>query len=279
MERKLDLTGPKVEEAVRAIGRRTDLKPTVGVILGSGQGGFSRRLTQADRFPFHEIPHFYQPMVAGHEGLLTVGRLGGKALAVMEGRIHLYEGYFLREVVFPIRVLHSLGVRDIIVCNASGGLSGRLAVGQVMVVADHLNLLGDNPLVGQMHQDRENPFLDMVDAYDQSLRRLAAEVGLELGEELPEGVLAAVVGPCYETPAESRMLALLGADAVTMSSVPEVIMARFLGMRVLCLSLITNVHAPPSATSHGDVLRVAYGRASFLMELIARVAIRLAPVV
>ncbi len=276
-EKTVDIMTDRVDKAIEVISRFMADSPSMGIILGSGQGGFSRRLSGANFISYQKIPFFFQPMVPGHEGILTLGSLEGRPVAVLEGRIHLYEGYFMREIVFPIRVLHRMGVRDLIICNAAGGLSDRVTAGQVMVVADHLNLMGTNPLIGQIHQAAESPFVNMTTAYDAGLRRLAVETGAGLGETLAEGVLAAVPGPCYETPAESRMLKRLGADAVTMSSVPEVIMARFLGMRVLALSLITNIHGSETALDHREVLAVARRRTGFLMELIARVAPRVMP--
>jgi purine-nucleoside phosphorylase len=273
----MDVYAAREEQALDVISRHTSCAPALGIILGSGQGGFSRRLTGAKFISYRNIPFFFQPLVPGHEGVFTTGSLGGRPVAVLEGRIHLCEGYFMREIVFPVRVLYRMGVRDLIICNAAGGLSERLAVGQVMMVAYHLNLMGSNPLIGQIHQGADSPFVSMSDTYDPGLRRLAREAGDELGDALAEGVLAAVPGPSYETPAESRMLRVLGADAVTMSSVPEVIMARFLGMRVLAFSLITNTHGSRDSTKHRDVMLVARRRTGFLMDLIARVALKINP--
>jgi purine-nucleoside phosphorylase len=275
MQRHVDTVAARVAGAVEAIARHTSLAPALGIILGSGQGGFSRRLLSADYIPFAGIPHFYQPLVPGHEGILSIGLLEGQPVAVLEGRIHQYEGYFMREIVFPVRVLAALGARELVVCNAAGSLTPRLGVGRVMAVADHLNLMGQNPLTGQIHQATGgSTFLDMRETYDPRFRSLARETAEELGEDLAEGVLAAVPGPCFETPAESRMLAGLGADAVTMSTVPEVIMARFLGLKVLGLSLITNTH-DGTAADHREVLSVAHRRTGFLMELIARTAVKI----
>ena len=276
-EDALDIVGGRVDKAVEVITRRSSVSPEIGVILGSGQGGFSRRLEGAGYIPYREIPYFFQPMVPGHEGVLSLGELAGRKVIVLEGRIHTYEGYFMREVVFPVRVLQRMGVRSLITCNAAGGLDTSMSVGDVMVVSDHINLMGTNPLVGQIHQGRGCPFISMSGAYDGEYRRLAWEKGRDLGEDLKEGVLAAVNGPCYETPAESRMLRTLGADAITMSSVPGVIMARFLDMRVLGLSLITNVHDPDRVMDHQDVLNVAHSRTGFLMELIAGIIPALDP--
>ena len=271
LEEAPDIMATRVEKALDAIAGHTSVSPKVGVILGSGQGGFSQRLEGADYIPFRKIPYFFQPAVPGHEGVMSLGELNGLEVAVLEGRIHLYEGYFMREIVFPVRVFHRLGVRNLVVCNAAGGLNRRLSAGDVMLVSDHINLMGTNPLIGHLHQSGQNPFLDMTDTYHRGFRETALETGRELGEELTEGVLAAVPGPCFETPAESRMLLNLGADAVTMSTVPGVIMARFLGMGVLGLSLITNLHHQESPLDHQEVLEVAHRRIGFLMELIARV--------
>lgn len=270
MEKVADIMTRRLDGAIKVISGYTARVPSIGVILGSGQGGFSSRLRSADYIPYRKIPFFFQPVVPGHEGIMSIGELNGCDVAVLEGRIHFYEGYFMREIVFPVRILHRMGVRDIIICNAAGGISPRLSAGQIMIISDHINLMGANPLVGQIHQKGESPFLSMAGAYHPPYREIAAKVGAELGEDLAEGILAAVSGPTYETPAESRMLKMMGADAVTMSTIPEVIMARFLGIRVLGLSLITNLHKTESTIDHGEVLNIARQRIGVLMEVIAR---------
>jgi purine-nucleoside phosphorylase len=272
----VDVTTPRVERAIRVISRATSLRPEIGIALGSCREDFSRRLDRPVSLPYPSIPFFFQPLAPGHGGILSLGLLKGRAVAVLEGRIHLHEGYFMRDIVFPIRVLHRLGVGILIVVNGAGGLSPHLCQGQAMLVTDHLNLMGSNPLIGQIHAGRENPFLCMEEVYDADLRRQARDVAATTGENLAEGVLAAVPGPCFETPAERRHLASMGADAVTMSSIPEVIMARFLGLRVLCLTLIHGAFggepAPPTVDP-SDATRPA----ARLMDLVSRIVGSLPP--
>lgn len=277
MRRWDSAVGHRVEEACEAITRRIPVTPRVGVILGSGQGGFSRRVTGAGYLAYEDVPHFYRPSVAGHDGVVAIGEVHGVPTAVLEGRIHQYEGYFPREVVFPVRVLQRLGVRDLILSCSAGGLHPSLRIGQLMIVEDHLNLTGSNPLTGERRGDESGAFLCMDGVYDPTLREIALEAGRALGEEARGGVLAGVSGPSYETPAERRMLAMLGADAVTMSTVPEVIMARFLGMRVLALAMITNRHDSSEPPDHREVLAVAGRKTRFLADVLERVVSQLPP--
>ena len=244
------------EKAAAAIRSRTgDDEPSIGLILGSGLGGLSRSISQSTRLPFAEIPGFPAATVAGHDGALIVGQLGGQRVAALSGRFHMYEGHPAALAAFPVRVLHALGARVLFVSNAAGGISPRLAVGDLMMISDHLNLMGANPLVGGA-EDGEVRFPDMTDAYDPGLRRSLRTTAEKLGIPLREGVYAGLLGPSYETPAEVKMLRGLGADAVGMSTVPEVIVARALGMRVAGVSCITNAAAgvTGAALSHTEVL-------------------------
>jgi purine-nucleoside phosphorylase len=265
-------------KAAKAIRKRAELQqPTVAVILGSGLGGLSRSIDNAVRIPFGDIPGFPEATVAGHEGAVIVGSLGGREIVALSGRFHMYEGHPAALAAFPVRVFHALGARDLFVSNAAGGISAKLAVGDLMMISDHLNLMGTNPLVGEAREG-ETRFPDMTDAYNPGLRRILRTTAEKLGVTLREGVYAGVLGPSYETPSEVKMLRLLGADAVGMSTVPEVIVARALGMRVVGVSCITNAAAgvTGAALSHAEVLettnRVSAAFQSLVTEFLARSA-------
>jgi purine-nucleoside phosphorylase len=215
----------------------------------------TRSIKESVRIPFPDVPGFPAATVAGHDGALIVGQLGGQRVAALSGRFHMYEGHSAALAAFPVRVLHALGARVLFVSNAAGGISPKLAVGDLMMISDHLNLMGTNPLVGAA-EDGEVRFPDMTDAYDPGLRRSLRTTAEKLGIALREGVYAGLLGPSYETPSEVKMLRSLGADAVGMSTVPEVIVARALGMRVAGVSCITNAAAgvTGAALSHSEVL-------------------------
>ena len=228
-------------DAVRARFSRT---PAAGLILGSGLGALGREIEVAAAIDYREIPGFPLSTVESHAGRLLCGTLGGQAVVAMQGRFHRYEGYSLQQVTFPVRVLRALGAETLVVSNACGGMNPLWSAGDLMLIADHINLLGDNPLIGP-NDDRLGPrFPDMSMPYDDSLRALAREVALAGGITLREGVYAAVAGPNLETRAEYRMLRTCGADVVGMSTVPEVIVAVHGGMRVLGLSIITDMCLP-----------------------------------
>jgi len=263
-------------KAAAAIRKLADSQqPKIGIILGSGLGGLSKSIGDAVRIPFREIPGFPEPTVAGHEGAVIVGSLGGREVVALSGRFHMYEGHPAALAAFPVRVFHALGAQDLFVSNAAGGISSKLAVGDLMMISDHLNLMGANPLVG-VAQKGEIRSPDMTDAYNPGLRWLLRTAAEKLGITLREGVYAGLLGPSYETPSEVKMLRLLGADAVGMSTVPEVIVARALGMRVAGVSCITNAAAgvTGSALSHAEVLettnRVSAVFESLVMEFLAR---------
>jgi purine-nucleoside phosphorylase len=267
----------KAAEAIRKrVGER---HPGVGIVLGSGLGGLANAIENSAHIPFGEIPGFAQTSVAGHEGAVIVGSLGGRDVVALSGRFHVYEGHPASLAAFPVRVFHALGVREMFVSNAAGGISPRLAVGDLMMITDHLNLMGTNPLIGPA-QEGETRFPDMTDAYDPGLRRVLRTAAEELDIPLREGVYAGLLGPSYETPSEVKMLRLLGADAVGMSTVPEVIMARTLGLRVVGVSCITNAAAgvTGAALSHAEVLettrRVSGAFESLVTEFLARSAAR-----
>lgn len=242
-------------DAAEYLRERLARAPEVLVVLGSGLGGLADAVENGVSIPFEDIPGFPASGVAGHPGRYVAGSLEGRAVLVQAGRFHLYEGHAPELVAMPVRVAADLGVETVILSNASGGVNPRLVPGALMVIEDHLNLMGRNPLVGVPAPD-EVRFPDMSAAYDRELRRHAEEVARNLGLSLESGVYAGVLGPSYETPAEVRMLARLGADAVGMSTVPEVIAARALGLRVAGVSCISNPAAGLSAVplSHDDVL-------------------------
>jgi len=243
-------------KAANAIRARADARqPSIGIILGSGLGGLGAKIADAVRIPFGDIPGFPEATVVGHEGTMLLGSLGGRDVVALSGRFHVYEGHSAALAAFPVRVFHALGARDMFVSNAAGGMSPKLAVGELMMITDHINLMGTNPLAGEV-QETDSRFTDMTDAYDPAFRRILRNSAEELGITLREGVYACVPGPSYETPAEVKMLRMLGADAVGMSTVPEVIVARGLGMRVAGVSCITNAAAgvTGAALSHAEVL-------------------------
>jgi purine-nucleoside phosphorylase len=246
---------PRLEAARSAISATRRVTPTVGVVLGSGLGAFADSLDESSIVPYAEVPHLPRPGVAGHGGRLCFGNVGPVSVACLDGRVHLYEGYPANVVVFASRLLVALGCRTIIITNAAGGIRAGLLPGSLMLITDHLNLTGENPLVGQA-----GAFIDMTQAYDPALCGLARRAAREIGVDLEEGVYAGLRGPSYETPAEIRMLKVLGADAVGMSTVLEVIALRHAGARVAAVSNVTNLAAGLSETplSHREVQETAH---------------------
>jgi purine-nucleoside phosphorylase len=250
----------KIDKAVQRLRERLeDRKPRVGLILGSGLGSFAERLADAVAVPYGDIPGFPVSSVAGHAGQLVAGRVGQTECLVMQGRVHYYEGYALDEVVFPTRVLLSFGCRAMVITNAAGGIHADYSAGDLVLLRDHLNLMGANPLRGPNPDALGPRFPDMTTAYDPALRAVAKQVAREQDVDLKSGVYAALSGPTYETPAEIRMLATLGADLVGMSTVPEVIAANHMGARVLGLSCVTNLAAgiSPTPLTHEEVAETA----------------------
>lgn len=262
----------RLDEAAAVVRNRTFLQPSIGVVLGSGLGAFADSLTDSASVPFDQIPHFPVPSVSGHSGALVVGRAGTVPIAVLQGRVHSYEGHSLEDVVFPVRTLGRLGVRTVVMTNAAGAINPDFAAGDLMVLKDHINLLG-NPLLGPNEARLGPRFPDMTEAYDPELRRLAAEACAAAGAVAHEGVYIAVPGPSYETPAEIRMARTLGADAVGMSTVPEVIAARHMEIKVLAISCLTNPAAGVSdqPLAHDDVLAVGERMRSTLLDVLSRV--------
>ncbi len=245
----------RIEAAARVVRDRASLRPDVGIILGTGLGGLANEIKLASSIPYQEIPGFPLSTVESHAGRLLLGQLGKRPVVAMQGRFHRYEGYDLAEVTFPVRVMRALGVQTLIVSNACGGMNPLWGPGDLVLLSDHINLLGDNPLVGS-NDDRLGPrFPDMSAPYDPALRSLARTVALELGITLREGVYVAVPGPSLETRAEYRMLRTVGADVVGMSTVPEVIVAAHAGMRALGISIITD-QCLPDALEPADIGRI-----------------------
>ncbi|HYR97556.1 MAG TPA: purine-nucleoside phosphorylase [Gemmatimonadales bacterium] len=266
-----------IDAAVRAVRARTKVVPEVAIILGTGLGGLAAEMTVEARIPYGEIPGFPLSTVESHAGELLVGTLAGRQVAAMRGRFHCYEGYTPQQIALPVRVLERLGARTLMVSNACGGMHPLWSPGDLMLIADHINLLGANPLVGP-NDDRLGPrFPDMSEAYDSGLRALARGVALERGIALREGVYVAVTGPNLETRAEYRMLRALGADVVGMSTVPEVITAVHMGMKVLGVSIITDQCLPDALapTSVEQIIAVARAAEPALTDLVGGVLERL----
>lgn len=245
----------RVADAARLVRGRTTLRPEIAIVLGTGLGALAEEIELEATIPYGEIPGFPLSTVESHTGRLLLGRLAGRAVVAMQGRFHRYEGYDLRQVTFAIRVLHALGAGTLVVSNACGGMHPLWAAGDLVLLSDHINLLGDNPLVGP-NDDRLGPrFPDMSAPYDPALRALARAAALDLGIVLREGVYVAVPGPNLETRAEYRMLRAMGADVVGMSTVPEVIVAVHQGMRVMGISIITD-QCLPDALERADIGRI-----------------------
>ena len=267
-----------LEETVGAIRKRCARRPAVGLILGSGLGALADTLHDGTVIPFRELPHFPQPGVEGHAGNLIIGELEGAALAVLQGRVHLYEGWSPAQAAYPTRVLARLGVHTLVVTGAAGSLRAEFGPGDLMLIDDHINLLGANPLAGAGGGELAERFTDMSEAYDRPLRDLALRAAADLGIPLRQGVYIALLGPSYETPAEVRMCRILGADAVGMSVVPEVIAARQLGVRVLGLACISNMAAGmlPQPIRHREVIVAAARACASLGALLRALLPRLA---
>lgn len=268
----------RASEAARFIlSRAQGRTPRVAVVLGSGLGGVADALEDGVEIPYSDIPHFVDSTVQGHDGKLILGSMGGVHVALMKGRAHFYEGYSMDEVTLPVRVFKLLGIGSLILTNAAGGTAPHLAPGALMAITDHINLMGENPLLGP-NDERFGPrFPDMTSTYTPAYVEAAHEAAREIGVVLFEGVYMALRGPSYETPAEIRMMRKLGADAVGMSTVPEAVVARHCGMQILAISCITNVAAGLSTAQidHSEVMTVGERAGKRLAELIVRLVPRL----
>jgi purine-nucleoside phosphorylase len=270
MRAALEGTYERVEEAAAAVRGICGQLPQTAIVLGSGLGDFAETLQGSVTAPYSTLPHWPASNVVGHEGRLVVGDVAGKRIAVLSGRAHFYEGHSMATVVFPTRVMGRLGVKQIILTNAAGGINTTFAQGALMIIEDHINMLGGNPLVGR-NDERFGPrFPDMTEVYSPRLRRIADEAARARGVSVRHGVYVAVHGPSYETPAEIRAFRAIGADAVGMSTVPEAIAARHIGMEVLGISCITNMAAGvlPQPLVHDEVVETAHRvRGSFISLL------------
>ena len=265
-------TAPHDEAAAHLRGR-LPLLPRTAIILGSGLGKMAERIENPTTIPYGEIPHFATSTATGHKGNLIVGAIQGTPVMAMQGRLHYYEGYTPAQVTLPVRVMARLGVRTLLVSNASGGINPHYEVGDLMLIADHINFI-PNPLIGKNLDDMGPRFPDMTEVYSPRLRALARQAAQRMGTSLREGVYVAQTGPAYETPAEYRMYRLLGGDAVGMSTTPEVIVARHCGMEVLGISVITNLAKDLGGTvknSGDDVVAVADHAADTLTDLITHI--------
>jgi len=265
-----------VKEAADYVRGRISRVPELAIVLGSGLGDFAGTLGDAVSLPYGELPHWPVSRVVGHEGRLVIGTIGGRTIAALSGRCHVYEGHDLKTVTFAVRVLGLLGVKTLVLTNAAGGINTGFSQGALMVIDDHINLIGGNPLVGPNDERFGVRFPDMSEVYSRRLRAVADDAGQAVGVTLPHGVYVGLLGPSYETPAEIRYLRAIGADAVGMSTVPEAIAARHMKMDVLGISCITNMAAGvlPGPLDHTEVMETAARvRAQFialLTEVIAR---------
>jgi len=247
----------KVKESADYIKNKISIKPEVGLVLGSGLGVLAEEVTNGVTIEYKDIPHFPASTVVGHSGALVAGCLGTTPVIVQKGRWHFYEGYSMEEVTFFIRVLYELGVNKLLVTNAAGGINPDYIPGDLMLISDHINFMGTNPLIGPNDEYFGTRFPALSPAYCEKYRMLAKQCANKLGIQLREGIYLALTGPSYETPAELRMFRSWGADAVGMSTVPEVIVALHGGMKVLGISCITNIFIPGQGANHEEVLQAA----------------------
>lgn len=258
----------KIKETAQWIQAHTQLKPQTAVVLGTGLGRLAAEIDVADAFPYAEIPNFPVSTVEGHSGRLLFGRLGGKEVMALEGRFHFYEGYSMKEVTFPVRVMHELGIQNLFVSNAAGGMNPAFEIGDLMLITDHINFMPEHPLHGKNFPTGPR-FPDMHEAYDHALLDMARAIAAEKGIKTVEGVYVATQGPTYETPAEYKMYRILGGDAVGMSTVPEVIVARHCGIRVFGISIITDlgVEGKIVEVSHEEVQQAANAVQPLMAEI------------
>ncbi len=268
----------KIREAVTYVGSRVRAKPQVAVVLGSGLGGFAESLSSRTAIPYSEIPHFPRSSVQGHSGSLIAGTYHGVPLFVMAGRVHAYEGYSADEVVFPARVLGTLGVRMLVLTNAAGAVNTAFNPGELMILTDHINWTGLNPLVGAEYSELGHRFTDMTEGYHPKLAAACEQSARRIGLNMRKGVYLGLLGPSFETPAEIRMFRTLGADAVGMSTVLECIAANQMGVKVLGISCITNMAAGvlQKKLDHKEVMEVGAQVKSVMEELLAEVVPALA---
>ncbi|MFH1314439.1 MAG: purine-nucleoside phosphorylase [Candidatus Eisenbacteria bacterium] len=267
----------RINEARSFVRSKTSIKPDVAIILGTGLGGLAKEIKRAVRIPYDQIPNFPVSTVIGHSGELVVGQLSGKKVVAMNGRSHYYEGYSMEEVTFPLRVMKFLGARTLVVSNAVGGMNPFHKRGDICLIADHINLMGDNPLIGPNDDSIGTRFPDMSEPYSEKLLDLADEVALELRIKVHRGVFVAVAGPNLETRAEYRFLRGIGADTVGMSTVPEVLVARHMNMKVLGLSIVTDLCLPDALqpADHIVIMKAAQRAEPNLTRIVKEVLRRL----
>lgn len=249
----------KIKETTSYIQSRTSRKPSIGIILGTGLGGLTKEIQQQEIISYKEIPNFPVSTVEGHKGQLILGLLGGHDVVAMQGRFHYYEGYLMKDLAFPVRVMKYLGVQLLFISNASGGLNPAFEIGDCMFITDHINLMGSNPLIGPNDEEFGPRFPDMKEVYKHSLIEKATSIAQKHNIRYQTGIYAAVSGPTFETPAEYRYIRILGADAVGMSTVPEAIVARHMGMSVFAVSVITDLGVPGKIVeiTHQEVIAAA----------------------
>ncbi|MDD3876087.1 MAG: purine-nucleoside phosphorylase [Bacteroidales bacterium] len=261
----------QIKETVNYISNKTGFKPEVGIILGSGLGGLVNEIKIEHQISYEDIPHFPVSTVEGHSGRLIFGKLAGKKVIAMQGRFHYYEGYTMKEVTFPVRVMKFLGIKTLILSNASGGVNPDFEIGDIMIINDQINLLPSNPLIGINIKELGPRFVDMHDAYDKNLINKALKIAKKNGINCKTGIYAAVSGPCFETPSEYKYVRNVGADTVGMSTVPEVMVARHMDIPCFAVSIITDlgVEGKIVEISHNEVVEVA-NRAEPKMTLIIK---------
>ncbi|PRR83315.1 purine-nucleoside phosphorylase [Clostridium vincentii] len=249
----------KIQVSSDYILKNSNYSPQIGLILGSGLGSLVDLIENAEFFPYDELPNFPVSTVEGHAGRLVIGTLKGKTVVAMEGRFHYYEGYNMEEVTFPIRVMKLLGIKTIIVTNAAGAVNTGFKSGDLMVIKDHINVSGINPLIGKNLDNFGTRFPDMSNAYDKDLRKIVQNIAISLKLNIKQGIYAMMTGPTYETPAEVRMVRAIGADAVGMSTVPEVIVANHCGLKVIGISCLTNMAAGilDKPLNHNEVIETS----------------------
>jgi len=267
----------KFNESADYIRSKTAINPSVGIILGTGLGGLVNEINIVDEIPYEDIPNFPVSTVKGHSGKLIFGDLGGKKVMAMQGRFHYYEGYTLQEVTFPVRVMKIMGIENLFVSNASGGVNPDFEIGEIMIQNDHINLFPSNPLIGKNIEELGTRFPDMSEAYDPRLIQIASDIAKENDIKVSYGCYAGLTGPTLETPAEYKYVFNIGADAVGMSTVPEVIVARHMNIPCFAISIITDLGVPGKIqkVSHQDVIEVAAKQEPkmtlIMRELIARI--------
>ncbi len=263
----------KINETYNYITNKTNIKPEIGLILGSGLGTLADEIENCITFDYKELPNFPISTVKGHEGKLVIGDLEGKKVIAMQGRFHYYEGYTMKEITFPVRVMKQLGVNKLVVTNACGGMNKKLKPGALMIITDHINFMGDNPLIGKNNEELGERFPDMSHAYNSALIEKAKCAAHDLGIDIHEGIYTAISGPNYCSRAELRMLQIIGSDTVGMSTVPEVIVANHSKMKVLGISCVTDMAIADEieSISHEEVVQVANKTRPIFIKLVKRI--------